>query len=38
MLAAPLAMLAGFDFFLNLANIFMRVVVVALADRAAESD
>ena len=37
-LAAPLAVLARFDFFLNLTNIFMRVVVVALANGAAESD
>ncbi len=36
--STPLAMLARFNFFLNFANIFMRVVVVALANRAPESN
>ncbi len=38
MLTAPFTMFAGLNFFLNFANIFMRVVVVTLADRATESD
>jgi len=38
MLSAPLAVLARFDFFLNFAHIFMRIVVVTLADRAPESN